>query len=226
MALRWACAVCAVQGLVPLALPARLRARGSPLRLIYGDVEERDINLSNEALTLSGEGSSFADSTVADLAFDYNFPVAYIADALVGLGAAPPIRALDKISSLIDGEKAFALLEALTSFDPNDLEDSYVGHTLHRTAALFGVPVHVLFGRCVEKDYALPHGLETELRQEHFADLADEFGFDDTEDFDAAQLATEFLRAAPKDFPEFEKYVTEYSEREGSGPFDSTQDYH
>mmetsp|Transcript_20811 Transcript_20811/g.26940 ORF Transcript_20811/g.26940 Transcript_20811/m.26940 type:complete len:205 (+) Transcript_20811:50-664(+) len=128
--------------------------------------------LSNEELTkTTGEGNAFADSRIMDLAFDYNFPLSYIADMVVSLGARPPIRDNDRISELLDGEQAFALLEALTSLDGADVESMYLDSTLEDVADLMEMPVDALFAACAEKGFSLPHGLQTQLRRDQLTAL-------------------------------------------------------
>jgi len=99
--------------------------------------------------------------------------VSFIADTLVGFGAPPPIRDDDRLSDLINGDQAFALLEALTSLDATDVGSQYVDHGLDLAAEYLDVPVDELFAACVERNYALPHGLQTQLRREQFDALAD-----------------------------------------------------
>lgn len=136
--------------------------------------DEEAFTLSNEKMTLSGDGSAFADTRIADVASDYGFPVSYIADALVGFGVEPPIRDNDRLSDLVNGEQAFALLEALTSLDGNDVQAAYVDYTLDYAATLLDVDVADLFAACNSKGYALPHGLQTQLRREQLNTIAQE----------------------------------------------------
>lgn len=137
-------------------------------------VAEHDelFTLSNEKMTMSGDGTSFADTRVGDVALDYGFPVSYIADALIGFGVPPPIRDNDKLGDLVNGEQAFALLEALTSLDGNDVQVMYVDFTLEHAAYLLDVDVADLFSECNAKGFALPHGLETQLRRDQLNQIA------------------------------------------------------
>lgn len=137
-------------------------------------VEEQNemFTLSNEKLTMSGDGTSFADTRIGDIALDYGFPVSYIADALIGFGVPPPIRDSDRLGDLVNGEQAFALLEALTSLDGNDVQVMYVDFTLEHAAYLLDVDVADLFSACNEKGFALPHGLETQLRRDQLDEIA------------------------------------------------------
>jgi len=61
-------------------------------------------------------------------------------------------------------------------------------------------------------------GLETELRKEHFAELADEYGYDDNE-------LPEVAPADAREYPDFNEYTGDFSEP-SAGPFDTTADYH
>lgn len=139
------------------------------------DSTERSFfSLANEKMTLSGDGASFADMRICDIASDYGFPVSYIADALVGFGISPPIRDGDKLADLVNGDQAYALLEALTSLDGNDIQAMYVDFTLDYAAYLLDVDVADLFAACNAKGFSLPHGLETQLRREQFDLIAKE----------------------------------------------------
>ena len=82
----------------------------------------------------------------------------------------------DRVRDLLDADQAFALLEAMTSLDGAEFEDLYVNASLHQLAKTLEVQVSELFAACVERDYALPYGLETQLRRDQLDELANAFG--------------------------------------------------
>ena len=133
------------------------------------DYENRRWTFSHEELTrVTGEGHTFGEQRICDIARDYMFPVAYIADVLVSMGASPPIRDEDTIGDLVDGEQTFALLEALNTLDGADLESVYVSYTLEEAADMIDVPVAEVFAYCSDNDFSLPHGITTQLRKDQF----------------------------------------------------------
>ena len=141
------------------------------------DGDEEALTFGNEQLTLSGEGNAFGDSTVADVADDYRFPISYVADAILGFGIPPPIRDDARISDILDADQAFALLEAVTSLDAAEVEDAYVAFDLARVAGLLEAPLAEVFAACVDEGFGLPHGVETQLRREQYEALRSRFGF-------------------------------------------------
>lgn len=133
---------------------------------------ERWLKVEREDLMRKGQGdSAFCDSRIMDIASDYQFPMAYIADVLVDLGVNPPIRDTDILSDLVNGDQAYALLEALTTLDGTDFEDFYMSQTLEEAADLIDVPVSEVFNFCSDKGYSLPHGIQTQLRKDYFNDI-------------------------------------------------------
>ena len=141
------------------------------------DDDESSLTFSNEAVTLSGEGNAFGDSTVADVAADYRFPISYVADAIIGFGVPPPIPDAAKIGELLNADQAFALLEAVTSLDAAEVEDEYVAFDLAKCASLLEAPLPDVFAACIDKGFGLPHGVETQLRRDQYDDLRLHFGF-------------------------------------------------
>ena len=141
------------------------------------DGDEEALTFGNEQLTLSGEGNAFGDSTVADVADDYRFPISYVADAILGFGIPPPIRDDARIADILDADQAFALLEAVTSLDAAEVEDAYVAFDLARVAGLLEAPLAEVFAACVDEGFGLPHGVETQLRREQYEALRSRFGF-------------------------------------------------
>ncbi|KAH8048900.1 hypothetical protein JL720_15751 [Aureococcus anophagefferens] len=138
------------------------------------DGDEEALTFGNEQLTLSGEGNAFGDSTVADVADDYRFPISYVADAILGFGIPPPIRDDARIADILDADQAFALLEAVTSLDAAEVEaptpPTSPGRRPARGAAGRGLR------RVRRRGLQAPHGVETQLRREQYEALRSRFG--------------------------------------------------
>ena len=70
------------------------------------DDDEAALTFSTEKATLSGVGAAFGDLTVEQVAVDYRFPVAYVADVITGFGVQPPISDAAVIRDLLDADQA------------------------------------------------------------------------------------------------------------------------
>ena len=141
--------------------------------------DEGSLTFSAEHVTLSGEGHAFGDLTVADVAADYRFPASYVAESIASFGVAPPILDSARVGDLLDADQCFALLEAVTSLDAAEVEDAYVAYDLRAIAGFLGADLADVFALCVDRGFALPHGVETQLRREQYYDLREALGFAD-----------------------------------------------
>ena len=141
------------------------------------DDDETALTFSTEKATLSGIGDAFGDLTVEQVAVDYRFPVAYVADVITGFGVQPPISDEAVIKDLLDADQAFALLEAVTSLDASEVDDAYVSFGLDGCARRLEADLAEVFALCVDNNFALPHGVETRLRRDQFDTIARTLGW-------------------------------------------------
>jgi len=141
--------------------------------------DEGSLTFSAEGTTLSGDGNAFGDLTVADVAADYRFPASYVADAIAGFGVPPPILDSARVGDLLDADQAFALLEAVTSLDAAEVEDAYVSYDLEAISTILETDLADVFALCVDRGFALPHGVETQLRREQYYEIRAALGFMD-----------------------------------------------
>ena len=141
------------------------------------DSDEAALTFSTEKATLSGVGAAFGDLTVEQVAVDYRFPVAYVADVITGFGVQPPISDAAVIRDLLDADQAFALLEAVTSLDASEVDDAYVSFGLDGCARRLEADLAEVFALCVDNNFALPHGVETRLRRDQFDTIARTLGW-------------------------------------------------
>ena len=139
--------------------------------------DENALTFSTEKATLSGVGDAFGDLTVEQVAVDYRFPVAYVADVITGFGVQPPISDAAVIRDLLDADQAFALLEAVTSLDASEVDDAYVSFGLDGCARRLEADLAEVFALCVDNNFALPHGVETRLRRDQFDTIARTLGW-------------------------------------------------
>ena len=63
--------------------------------------------------------------------------------------------------------------------DAAEVEDAYVAYDLRAIAGFLGADLADVFAICVDKGFALPHGVETQLRREQYYDLREALGFAD-----------------------------------------------
>ena len=141
------------------------------------DDDDSALTFSTEKATLSGIGDAFGDLTVEQVAVDYRFPVAYVADVITGFGVQPPISDEAVIKDLLDADQAFALLEAVTSLDASEVDDAYVSFGLDGCARRLEADLSEVFALCVDNNFALPHGVETRLRRDQFDGIARTLGW-------------------------------------------------
>ncbi|KAG5192330.1 hypothetical protein JKP88DRAFT_191128 [Tribonema minus] len=135
--------------------------------------------LGNMAFNPERDEGGLGDVTLADIADDYNFPVEFIYDVLCRWGVSPPIKLDDKLGSLVNGEQAFAVVEALTSVDPATVHDFYLDDTIEELAWALDVPPADIFAVCGRRRFNLPLGAETHLTNEEYRFLLKDLGFEE-----------------------------------------------
>ena len=99
----------------------------------------------------STSSSSIADSTLSDIANDYHFPIDYLAHAVCSWGADPPIDVEDRLGDLVNGEQCFALLEAVTTLDPAEVDEAFAAQNVAELAKAWGAEPGVVFEACVRE---------------------------------------------------------------------------
>uniref|UniRef100_A0A7S2L468 Uncharacterized protein n=1 Tax=Leptocylindrus danicus TaxID=163516 RepID=A0A7S2L468_9STRA len=159
-----------------------------------------DPNELKKVITGSGDKQQNAreegylgDSTLNEIASDYSIPSFYLADIVCSWGVSPPIDMDMKLGDVLLGEQAFALLEALNSFDPSDLYDLYSRYDLRSFAGEYDVEMKNVFEFAVKEGFSLPFGVHSRLRKDQVemleryfdpdgfweGDYDDDDGFDD-----------------------------------------------
>mmetsp|Transcript_22280 Transcript_22280/g.28610 ORF Transcript_22280/g.28610 Transcript_22280/m.28610 type:complete len:295 (+) Transcript_22280:32-916(+) len=126
------------------------------------------------------EEGYLGDSTLNEISMDYSVPLFYLADVLCSWGVPPPIDADSKLGDLVIGEQAFAVLEALTSFDPAEMYDLFSPHTLSTIRDTFGdhVLLRDVYQVAVAEKFSLPFGVHSRLRKEYVEILERNFNVD------------------------------------------------
>ena len=115
------------------------------------------------------EEGYMGDCTLDEIAMDYSVPIFYLADILCAWGVPPPIDTSMKLGDLVIGEQAYAILEAVTSFDSADMYNMFSDHTLISLAQTYknGVELRELFQVAMSEGMALPFGVHSRLRKEY-----------------------------------------------------------
>mmetsp|Transcript_8957 Transcript_8957/g.18089 ORF Transcript_8957/g.18089 Transcript_8957/m.18089 type:complete len:203 (-) Transcript_8957:23-631(-) len=154
---------------LPLPHPLPLHAALSSTFEVDDDEEYYDDNfdLWGESMSDAGSSSSsISDSTLAEIASDYHFPIDYIAHAVCSWGADPPVDVEDKLGDLVNGEQCFALLEAITTLDPAEVDEAFCAQNISELSSSWGVETGVVFEACVREGLELPFGIRTRLKEE------------------------------------------------------------
>jgi hypothetical protein len=138
-----------------------------------------DLYLCVQQLCTQQEEGGLGDETLENIAADYNFPIEFIYDVLCQWGVSPPIKADDKLGSLVNGEQAFAVVEALTSVDSAILHEWYMGETLEGLAEELEVPLSEVFAIAGRNRFSLPMGAETHITNADYRVLLRELGMDE-----------------------------------------------
>lgn len=118
----------------------------------------------------------FTCLTVEEVARSYQVPISWVGDALCNFGVVPPIQWTARMGDLIDGEQAFALLEAMHGWDHAIMYDMYTWDSLRELAASHDLPIAKVLQVCDEEGFALPFGLRSHLRVEQYARLMRRLG--------------------------------------------------
>jgi hypothetical protein len=122
---------------------------------------------------------SFSRSTIASIAEDYNFPLSYIHSSLLKLGCEPPFSSETIIGDIMDSERCFALLEAVTTLDGASLVDKYSVRNLVDLSEDYDVKLSDVLDASVRCGIELPDGVRSYLRNEDWDDIMEELGLDD-----------------------------------------------
>jgi len=133
----------------------------------------------------------FTCLTVEEVARSYQVPISWVGDALCNFGVVPPIQWTARIGDVIDGDQAFALLEAMHGWDHAIMFDMYTWDSLRELAASHEIPIAKVLQVCDEEGFALPFGLRSHLRVEQYARLMRRLGM--------AQELTDHIREAHPD---------------------------
>ncbi len=118
----------------------------------------------------------FTCLTVEEVARSYQVPISWIGDALCNFGVVPPIQWTARMGDLIDGEQAFALLEAMHGWDHAIMYDMYTWDSLRELVDSYDLEMSEVLQVCDEEKFALPFGLRSHLRIEQFARLMRRLG--------------------------------------------------
>mmetsp|Transcript_17936 Transcript_17936/g.26570 ORF Transcript_17936/g.26570 Transcript_17936/m.26570 type:complete len:277 (-) Transcript_17936:9-839(-) len=114
-----------------------------------------------------------------DISSDYDFPIEFILDVLCRWGVSPPINEDEKLGSLVNGEQAFAIAEALTSIDPAIIHDFYLNESLEELSEQLDIPLSDIFLVCGKRRFSLPLGAETHLTMSDYNTLLKDLGMGD-----------------------------------------------
>lgn len=118
----------------------------------------------------------FTCMTVEEVARSYQVPISWLGDALCNFGVVPPIQWTARMGDLIDGEQAFAILEAMHGWDHAIMYDMYTWDSLRELAASHELEIADVLQVCDEEGFALPFGLRSHLRVEQYARLMRRLG--------------------------------------------------
>ena len=109
------------------------------------------------------EDYGVAGSTLREVALDYNFPLEFLVNSVCQLGVTPPVDCDKKLSEMLNGERIFALVEAITTLDPAEARDRFTDKSLSDIADEFDVSLARVFELCSELNLDLPMGIRTHL---------------------------------------------------------------
>lgn len=139
-------------------------------RLTYTSEEEELIDLLGgkdlEHPSPHRQDGYLGDSTLMEISHDFQVPICYLADVLVGWGVPPPIDVNVWLGDMITGEQAFAILEAIHTLDVGALNDRYAEMDLQTTCLEYGIEVRDGFELAMKEGWNLPFGVRTFLRVE------------------------------------------------------------
>lgn len=139
-------------------------------RLFYTDEEEELIAIlgGKDSLNPSPkrEIGFLGDSTLREIAMDFQVPLCYLADVLCGWGVPPPINPNIILGDMITGEQAFAILEAIHTLDLGSLNDRYAEFDLETLCFEYDVELSDGFELAMKEGWNLPFGVKTFIRVE------------------------------------------------------------
>lgn len=107
------------------------------------------------------EPYSIACMSLADIADSYAFSLEYLGDFVLQMGCRPPLDIDSKLSNYMTGDQIYTLLEAITSLDPNDINEGYDSVQVCDLAEELGLSHAQLVRLCKKEDVNLPYGLES-----------------------------------------------------------------
>eukprot|EP00559_Dactyliosolen_fragilissimus_P000588 CAMPEP_0184865330 /NCGR_PEP_ID=MMETSP0580-20130426/17723_1 /TAXON_ID=1118495 /ORGANISM="Dactyliosolen fragilissimus" /LENGTH=317 /DNA_ID=CAMNT_0027364485 /DNA_START=166 /DNA_END=1119 /DNA_ORIENTATION=- len=145
-------------------------------RQFYTDEEEELIQslggTSIENPSAMRESGFLGDCTLQEIAIDYQVPICYLADVLVGWGVQPPIDTLSTLlGDMVTGEQAFAILEAIHTLDVGELNERYSNMDLITLCQEYDIDLMKGFSYAVTQKWNLPFGVRTFLRIEQEEEL-------------------------------------------------------
>lgn len=137
-------------------------------RQIYTDEEEELINQmggnSMDKPSPKREPGFLGDSTLKEIASDFQIPICYLADVLCTWGVPVPINVDDRLGDMVTGEMAFSMAEAVHTLDVGELSDSYSNFDLTGLCYEFSIELKDAFDFCIKEGWNLPFGVRTHLR--------------------------------------------------------------
>lgn len=151
-------------------------------RLTYTEEEEELIEIlggkSMENPSPLRESGFLGDSTLKEIAMDFQVPICYLADVLCGWGVPPPIDPNMILGDLVTGEQAFAILEAIHTLDVGSLNDRYADYDLATLCNEYDIDLADAFEMVMKEGWNLPFGVRTYLRVEQEEHLLDKLASD------------------------------------------------
>eukprot|EP00566_Odontella_aurita_P018365 CAMPEP_0113575618 /NCGR_PEP_ID=MMETSP0015_2-20120614/27800_1 /TAXON_ID=2838 /ORGANISM="Odontella" /LENGTH=326 /DNA_ID=CAMNT_0000478881 /DNA_START=68 /DNA_END=1044 /DNA_ORIENTATION=+ /assembly_acc=CAM_ASM_000160 len=107
------------------------------------------------------ESGFLGDSTLREIASDFQIPVCYLADVLCMWDVPVPIDVDVRLGDMVTGEMAFALVEAVHSLDAGELYDRYSNFDLMGLSFEYDIDLKDAFDFCVKEGWNLPFGVRT-----------------------------------------------------------------
>jgi hypothetical protein len=159
------------------ASPAQEEAPASSKKSVY-TVEQQELieALGGKQQPEHGQSSKreagfLGDSTLKEIAHDYQMPICYLVDVLATWGSPVPINVHSKLGDLVSGEQAFAILEAIHSLDMGVLYDRYSDFSITEVCNEYNIELKDAFEMAIKEAWNLPFGVNTFLRVEQEEEL-------------------------------------------------------
>jgi hypothetical protein len=159
------------------ASPAQEEAPASSKKSVY-TVEQQELieALGGKQQPEHGQSSKreagfLGDSTLKEIAHDYQMPICYLVDVLATWGSPVPINVHSKLGDLVSGEQAFAILEAIHSLDMGVLYDRYSDYSITEVCNEYNIELKDAFEMAIKEAWNLPFGVNTFLRVEQEEEL-------------------------------------------------------